>query len=322
MYIQELTLINFQSHENTTVYFSCDFNVIQGNSRTGKTSVIRSLEFLIFDSWDEVYVRKGEKSTLVSAKFDTGLVLTREKGTGVNKITVLTPEGQTQVYEKFGADIPLEVRKALGIFAAKIDSDYEVNLNLSSQDDSAFLINASPLAKTKFLNRLTGAHIVDSALRTLNKEKLELSSERNKLSEDSVKYQGSLSVFDRLDEMTVFTQSLESKFAYISNCILIHDKLERINASLQDLKKKEAFAGNFIMWYSSVEDKFKDISKKYQTLERLRMAHNQIQTLRQGFNHARETFKRTIQEQQELVKQYKVCPLCGKDLDAGQEIRW
>ena len=46
--IEAVEIINFQPHENTVLEFAPGVNVIKGQSRSGKSSIIRSLEWLFF----------------------------------------------------------------------------------------------------------------------------------------------------------------------------------------------------------------------------------------------------------------------------------
>jgi len=180
VYLSSLELFSFQSHEHSTIDFDPYFNCIVGKSRAGKSSIVRALGFLLYDIWDDAYIRHGAAYASVKATLSTGHKVERQKGPDINKIIVTDPDGKVRIFEKFGIHSPPEVKAILQVFPVTIEEGYEINLNLSDQDDPSFLLSETAPMKTKYLNRLTGAHILDTALRSLNKDKLAASADKQR----------------------------------------------------------------------------------------------------------------------------------------------
>lgn len=170
MFIQKLTLDNFQSHKHTELLFSDGFTCIVGKTRSGKSSVVRALQFLLYDTWSTSFIRKKKTSVTVTALLSTGVTVARSKGEKVNRIVVTQPDGTEQVFENFGVASPPAVKALLQVSPVRIDHDTAVDVNIADQDEPAFLLSESAPMKTKYLNRLTGAHILDAARRTASTE--------------------------------------------------------------------------------------------------------------------------------------------------------
>jgi DNA repair protein SbcC/Rad50 len=102
---------------------------------------------------------------------DSGIVVIREKGLKINKYILKMPNQTDQTYENFGISVPEAISKILNIRKIELDKDDSLTLNLSSQLESLFMFNRSGSQKAKVLGRLSGAHFLDYALRSLGIEK-------------------------------------------------------------------------------------------------------------------------------------------------------
>jgi predicted ATP-dependent endonuclease of OLD family len=235
MWIKKLELKNFQAHKNTVIDFNDQFNCIVGPSRAGKSSVVRALNFLFFDNWSDAYVRNGSTFTELVLHLDSGYIISRSKSGGsvVNKIIVTNPDKTQQVYEKFGTDTPEPVRKILQIYPVKIDVDADVEVNVADQDHPPFLLSESGPTKTKYINRLTGSHVLDAAMRSVNKDKSSLLTEKSLISDNVEQLTSKLSRFSN-------AHTIKDKLSkYHSDCKRIHKQvtlLRKVEVARQDIK--------------------------------------------------------------------------------------
>jgi exonuclease SbcC len=276
---------------------------------------------LLFDEWNEVFIRNGATSTVVTAWLDNGLCLSREKGPAVNKITVTTPDNKTQVYEKFGPDMPLEIKKLIGIFPARIDSDYSFNLNLAGQDDGAFLLTESPLSKTKFLNRLTGAHIVDSALRTVNKEKSDLASTKNKCIEDLKQTNKELEKYKNLDVISDRIQQSLTLVKDIDRWEGIYNTLTELRSGIIKVAQRLEKIASFQASYSPLEQQFINLQRYSGIISQLFGIQHSLHDIKTDHAQVVKDLEDVYQQQAVLLKD-NMCPLCGTILKTGQILQW
>ena len=57
--IKRVTLYNFESHEDTTITFNENLNLIVGISNSGKSSLIRAMGVVVNNNWTKDMVRTG-----------------------------------------------------------------------------------------------------------------------------------------------------------------------------------------------------------------------------------------------------------------------
>lgn len=153
--IKTLSIRNFQSHKDNTLEFSGGVNVIVGQSRSGKTSIVRALRWLVENrpSGDE-FRRHGSKGpTSVSVTLDSGDTISRIKSNSDN-IYKLNEER----FSGFGTDVPTPIREALNI----------TDINVQQQFDTPFLLFDSPGSVARYLNSLVNLEKIDLALSNVN----------------------------------------------------------------------------------------------------------------------------------------------------------
>jgi len=314
MWIKKLELKNFQAHKHTVIDFNDQFNCIVGPSRAGKSSVVRALNFLFFDKWSDSYVRNGSAFTELILHLDNGYIISRSKSVGsvVNKIVVTNPDKtQQQPYEKFGTDTPEPVRKILQIYPVKIDVDADVEVNVADQDHSPFLLSESGPVKTKYINRLTGAHVLDAAMRSVNKDKSSLLTEKSLILDNVEQLTGKLSKFSN-----VYT--VKDKLSkYYADCKRIHKQvalLRKVELARQDIEK-------FTVRVTAIDNMLSVIDTVIVKLEGTVAVTEQLklwQHLKEACRIEKEIDAALIKVQADekaLLVGVKQCPLCGTMLN-------
>lgn len=152
--ISQITLHNFQSHKNTTLNFHEHINLIVGASDSGKTAVIRAINWLVNnrpagDSFrskfgktktDETYVELVTKNTtLLRYKSD------KENGYSVG----------LDSFKAMGQNVPDEVSAELNMS----------NINIQYQMDSPFLLSESSGEVARYFNKIVNLEKIDQSLK-------------------------------------------------------------------------------------------------------------------------------------------------------------
>ncbi|RJQ31174.1 MAG: hypothetical protein C4589_02020, partial [Peptococcaceae bacterium] len=195
---------NFQSHEYTEIDLSPGLTVIIGESDRGKSAVIRALRWLFLNEpKGSDFIRAGASGCRVTAVFDDGTVVSRERGRNKNFYAVAYPDGRREIYEGFGADIPAEVTGLHGICKVRLDDGLEVSLNFALQLDSPFLLAGPGSTKAKAIGRLHGVHIVDAAVRAAMRDITRLQQEEKRLEEHLILLDEKLKEFAGLPALQV-----------------------------------------------------------------------------------------------------------------------
>lgn len=168
--IKQVEITNFQSHANTVVEFAPTghLTVITGNSDSGKTAVIRALRWVFYNQPQGTdFIRVGCTSSQVTVAMDDGWSVTRLRTPSKNQYIVTHPDGDKQVYEGFGNNVPVEVQQVLGVAPVDVEG-MDLKLNIAEQLDGPFLgNNIAASFRAKVLGKLAGTEDVDVANKQL-----------------------------------------------------------------------------------------------------------------------------------------------------------
>ena len=173
--IIRVVLDNFQSHEHTEIDFDNGLNIIVGESNNGKTSIFRSIMWVIDNQpLGTDFIMAGKDSCSVRIEYDDGTFIERGrtlKDTGYYKVQYIDENGnmQTAEYRGFTNAVPVEIANIHQMPKVNITKDIETHLNVLSQLDGPFLLTESPLVKASAIGRITGTHVVDAAIKESNK---------------------------------------------------------------------------------------------------------------------------------------------------------
>ncbi len=201
-HITDIDILNFQSHENTHISLADGLNVIVGPSDQGKTAIIRALRWVLYNEpRGSDFIRIGHQEAKVKVAFSDGYVITRERGTNYNRYIVTHPDGNDQVFEGFGTDIPEEVLLAHGMGKVTLDSGKTTSVNLGLQLDPAFLLSESGSTKAKSIGRLIGVHVIDAAIRTTQRDLQRILQDERRLKQEADEVVAQLETFADLPDL-------------------------------------------------------------------------------------------------------------------------
>jgi DNA repair protein SbcC/Rad50 len=313
--IKRISLKDFQSHALTSIPLSPGVTAVVGDSSTGKTALIRALRLAFFNQpRGTSFVRRSKSVCEITVELDD-CVVKRIKGPDINQYLL-----GSEKWEDFGYNIPEKITNATRIRDIFIDEDKSFNLQFSYQLEGPFLLNESSPIKAKFLNRLSGAYIVDIALRQILSDSRSdtaktkaLNSEVAHLSKELDKYQ--------------FLPSAEHALQYVEKKLeeqqLVQDRLVELSSlqvKLKSWQKKYNRIQKVKKLYSHINiKKTQGVLDKLAVLKSLQQRHLNVETrlnsLRQ--NSAALLQKKTLTEQQhqEALSKLGVCPLCGTAID-------
>lgn len=236
--LKELRIKNFQSHEDTRLSFSEEMTVILGASDVGKSSIIRALKWALFNEPSgDFFIRKGEKDVEVTITFDNGNILVRGRNATKNYYELIHEDGQSKILENFGTGLPEIVTEFTQIQKIKIDEDHETCLNISDQLEGPFLLSERNSLRASALGRISGVHIIDYAVKKLNKE-LKSEKSENKLREKKINFLSEkLKEYDNLPNLQKKITALEKVLKKVEEKQTILNHIEKIQSSLDSLNQ-------------------------------------------------------------------------------------
>lgn len=296
--ISQLTLINYQSHKNTTLDLHPGVNCIVGSSDVGKTAILRALRWLVWnrpsgDSFRSVW--GGETSVTVEIG---GHQISRVKNTGHNAYSV-----DGVILSAVRTDVPTEVGRILNFN----------ELNLQSQFDRPFLLDISPGEVAAHFNRIAHLDTIDTATRNVAAWIRSLESDITNHTQQLTELRTQLRDYDNLDE-------LDRKVTELERLDSDRNELEvRKQTLLQILKSLSAVAGE-IAGYEKTAHLAIDVNAILNLLGNRKAQCSHIQTVRDLLFRLDRTYVnldvalRSVDKAEEEFRQAfpTVCPLCGK----------
>jgi DNA repair ATPase RecN len=237
MYISKIILENFQAFEKGEFNLSPNLNILVGVSNVGKSSVARALSLVLFNQWDKSWCKFGAKYCRITLETSTGIVVVREKGDKVNRFILRLPSQPEQLFESFGTGVPEQVQQALKIHEVQVDTTDKLNLNLAGQMDALFLLSQTGSYRAKVLGKLSGATYLDHAIRELNKDKRQITGEKNLKDLEITELQAQASKLDSLESYSGTIAELESKLASLAAA---EQRVEQIRSLFERVKVLKA----------------------------------------------------------------------------------
>lgn len=243
--IEEIAIENFQSHKNTKITFEDGLNVIIGASDRGKSAIIRAIKWVLYNEpRGSDYIRQGAGFARVTLKLSNGYTIIRERSSGKNRYILKDKEGNANIFEGFGSEVPYEVVKVHGIPKVILDTDKKTCLNIGEQLEGPFLISESGALRAKAIGRMIGLHILDKSikdtstdLRRENQTKDRLNSELEDIDSKLLEFKDLDILKEKLDESENIIQKLENSIRGIER--LQNNRLLLENIEDRKVKVKE-----------------------------------------------------------------------------------
>jgi exonuclease SbcC len=165
--IKNISIKNFQSHKKTEFDLVDGVNVIIGPSDSGKSAIIRALNWVINNKPSGDFFRSNwGGDTSIAIQIDKKIIerIKTKKENAYNyfsnKNTKANEDNCCQ-YKAMGAGVPEDIQDALNFS----------ELNIQYQMDSPFLLSESPGEVARQLNRIVKLDVIDSTLKKLESQK-------------------------------------------------------------------------------------------------------------------------------------------------------
>lgn len=176
--IKKLILENFQSHEYSEFDFSDGLNVFTGESGSGKTSVIRALDWIYENSMKNArkYIRANKDYCKATVILSNGYEISRiieKSAKGFNGYEIYYPDTQERKRTNT-KELPV-VQELLGFSNLIIDNSRaskDIPINFLKQGSPWFFVgdgNTSP-ERAKIIGSIYGTQYVDSLSKDLEQE--------------------------------------------------------------------------------------------------------------------------------------------------------
>ena len=352
--IRSIHLQNFECHKDTKLEFSEGLNIISGRSGYGKSSIIRAINWVLFNvpSGDSMVPHEDKKGTTkVTVEFSDGSRITRIKSKSSNEYVVHI-NGANHKFKALRGKVPELVTTVSNMN----------NCNIQLQKDFYFLLNDSPGQVAKKLNEVVGLDEMDRALSEINSRTRKFTWELGQLQEKS-KYLSSqikelewayqadkdlLEIEELQDGCSEYKSDIAAIESTIAEIAKLKTKLEEftdpivledingIDELVEDMADVEADyeeIQNAIRAIKSLIEKKKGISLPTEdSLSELSVLYNEIQdatanierldtlldaivVLEEDRDKARMEVEAAKVEYDAILKECKVCPTCNQPIN-------
>lgn len=158
-----LRLKNFQSHEDTFIQFHKGVNALIGLSDSGKSAILRALNWVLFNRPDGDEFRSWWGGDCeVELVVEEGAKVTRRRTKSDNAYFLDLPGEKQKQFRAFGRfQVPDEIQAVLRVN----------EINFQAQMDAPFLLSSSPGEVAQILNRTVNLDVIDSSLSNIRKKK-------------------------------------------------------------------------------------------------------------------------------------------------------
>jgi DNA repair protein SbcC/Rad50 len=233
-FFQKLVIENFQSHQYTEIDFAQGVNVFVGPSDSGKSAILRALRWLLFNiPRGTEFMRVGAKECRVTLLLQDGAKITRVRGISVNRYLLHTTDGEEQIFEGFGSTVPQEITKAHDMQAITLDQK-EILPHFGTQLESPFLLFESDRTKANMIGRISGAQLIDQALKKANHDRQSAHHEVKQLEQQRIRSQEKLQQYENLSLLEDGLRQAEKMYEEVSM------KRKRVEALSQCHRQLEA----------------------------------------------------------------------------------
>lgn len=294
-----MEIINFESHANTVIDFHPVVNVIVGSTDSGKSSIMRALDWIFFNRpVGNSYIRNGTKTTAVNVDLDNGQ-LSRVRENNFNGYVL----GLHDKYKGFSHNIPEPVSNFINMS----------NINYQKQMESPFMLSWTAGQRGSFINETVNLESMDIAVSNIKRK---ISEETRSIESNSIyieQIEKELEAFEDLEEIEKLIEDLENKQnrwdCLNEKYLELSDIIENIDVIQENIEYNEESlkAQRSVTEACKVLDKYKSLKKEAYDLKDLIRS---LYLIDKNIKHWSKEIEQSTKEFNKLMPD--VCPLCGE----------
>lgn len=234
--LAKVTLKNFQSHKNLELDLG-NFTTLTGGSNGGKSAVLRAIVALVRNDSAGHYLRHGQQTLSVKLEFTDNYCVEWIKGSSTNQYILTDPEGNEQVFDKVGANVPEEVQAVLKLGPIIVGNDKEY-INFHQQLEPPFLISATSGDVAKLFGELTSASQLYGAVGEGNRLVRQTNSQKTTRMSDLRKAKIDLEAFVDLDMQGEALDRIKNTLTLVESVVRKIAGIEKTVGDIEDLSSR------------------------------------------------------------------------------------
>jgi DNA repair protein SbcC/Rad50 len=297
--LERLVIVNFQTHRKLKIDFDPKITVIAGPTDSGKSSVIRALQWIAFNRpAGTAFVRHGRYRAVARLVID-GQRVVRRRGKGENSY-----ELSGKPFKAFGSDVPGEISDVLNLS----------EINFQGQHDSPFWLSETAGQVGRNLNEIVNLDVIDRSMTEVSgrvreaQTRLWIAGERHRQAEDALKelvrvpeMRGELNA---LIDDTKATEEREEEAEQLEGLLAEITRWQEVKRNALEREKELRSIVDTVDEDKVAEaERLEHLLREIERWERKRSDHRQ----------------RAEKAEEELHRRSKgKCPLCGRSLSSAR----
>lgn len=253
--LKEIELIAFENHEHTVIRdLSPYFNVFQGDSNIGKTSVFRALMLVSCNEFSPDMVRNGYKNTEVKVTSDIGSVHVIR---GKDNIWNITKNGNTETYTNIGRQALPQSQEIMGMYPLSM-GDKTMFVNIMDQLESHFMLsqiggdNASGSVRANVVDEISGIAGIESIIGSVSLDGKRSKKKMGELEKQKGELEEQLHDENDIEEETVFLNN-------VSGLVEIYDNNTSTVGEMETVLSEWGTEGKYVGDREEALNKFPDL---------------------------------------------------------------
>lgn len=307
LWITGVEIINFQSHKHTKLKFTNGTNALIGSSNSGKTAVIRAIQWCLLNTPSGVgFINVGETEACVKVYLSNGKTIERRrnKKSTVNIYRLYENGEMIHEYTGFGGNIPPEIVEAHGIVPIAGD----VYFQFAHQLEAPFMLSLKPRKRAEVLGNLEELSRIDKALTDTNddirvdskqKKELEKQGKLIKLELERMKVEADR-LSSKVDVLKELKEGIESKTSLRQHIERQLERLKEISGLVVEIQQEVEKATRIASAYSEQTEErmnwFRNLSNKVSRLKEIKNEVKGINFMREEKLVQLENLKQSVEE--------------------------
>lgn len=293
-YITRLELDNFLSHQKSAFDFENGLNILAGESRAGKSAVLRALREVL-----TCYLTQPRKAIFFGASYFTitiytsnGYIITRrverDEKKGFNGYIIYDPNtGKTSKYNTKSVTL---VQEILGYKRIPLTEKKQIDINSVIQGDGWFFLgnNITAPDRARLLGVVYGTHYADSAnkeiasdIKKSNTQLGLVKKEKERLEKEKKNYAYLPQLQKSLNDSDLLLAKLEADEKKIADMKAIYTKMKAIETEQKALKEVlKTLSIDLKPYLQTLKEQEKNLNLMKQTYTWMKETINQGKVLR------------------------------------------
>lgn len=259
--LKRARLLNFQAHRKTELEFSNAVNVITGTSDSGKSAIIRGIEWVLDNRppGDSIKNWNAQDRDKISVElcFSGSETIQKERFKGKAKYII----GET-TFEAVKQDVPSEVS----------DSANLSECNVQTQHQPYFFLNDTPGEVARKLNELVGLDIIDHMYQKID-------SRIRNVSSDIKSTGASIKTLTEEIEALAYVDDLHNRIVALEAQVEEHDTLEKEIIALKAIIDQIESAKEEVKTFSELIGAEKQVKENLAEIEKFFTAEKECKEL-------------------------------------------